>query len=177
MKTGPVLMLSTALALAACGGGTPDAGASGPAAANRAAAQPGDDSVAAVLVSPGTAPAQLRFVVGATPEPGSAFPLVLSVTAAQPVAELQLQLESAAMTVAPGSAVVSIGQAGEIATHEFMATPSVAGLAEISVRMRVGADGPESRYAIPVLVGSPAAAPAAASDKADPASAGNNPNP
>jgi hypothetical protein len=180
MRTGlaPTLTMAMALSLAACGGGKPDADGAAAAAASKAAARPADESVAAVLVSPGAAPAQLRFLVGAAPEPGKPFTLTISATAAQPLPELQLELESAGIAVSPASAVVAIGEAGGIATHEFTATPGAAGLAEISVRMRAGAEGPEARYAIPVLVRDPAAATAApASDKADPAPAGNHPNP
>jgi hypothetical protein len=171
MKNSLIAML--ALSLAACGGGKPDADAAVQAAASKAAAKPADESVAAVQVSGGSAPAQLRFVVGASPEPGKPFTLMLSATAAQPVAQLQLELDGAGMAVTPASALVSIGEAGGVATHEFTVTPAAPGLAQISVRMRAGEEAPETRYAIPVLVTDPAAA----SDKADPAAAGNHPNP
>lgn len=170
MKLSLVAML--ALTLAACGGGKPDADAAAQAAAGSAAKRPADESVAAVQVSPGSAPAELRFLVGAAPEPGRPFTLTLSASAAQPLPELQLLLEAEGMTVTPGSAVLSIGEAGGVATHEFTVTPAAAGLADISVRLRAGADGAETRYAIPVLVADPAA-----SDKADPAPAGDNTNP
>lgn len=176
MKTGWALAsaMTMALAMAGCDG-KPEAEGAGPAAASKAAAQPADDSVAAVLVSAGSAPAQLRFLIATPPRLGEPFTLVVSASAAQPVPELQLDLESAAMTVAPSSAVVAIDQAGGIATHEFEVTPSATGLAQISVQMNAG--GPVARYSIPVLVPEVAAEAAKASDEADPPAKGDDRNP
>lgn len=177
MRTGLALGVMMTLALAACDGGKSGADG-GPAAASKASAQPAEEWVAAVPVSATTAPAQLRFLLAARPEPGKPFTLSLGVTAAQPVPDLQLDLESAAMTVDPASALVPVEEAGGTATHEFTVTAAGTGLAEISVRMRAGAEGAEARYAIPVLVEAPAeAGAAAASDKADPAAKGNDTDP
>lgn len=180
MKTGLALALpmAVALALAACGDKKPDAGQATRASATAAAA-PVDESVAAVRVSTGDVPAQLRFVLGSRPEPGKSFTLKLSAMAAAPVPELLLDLESPGMALSPASARIAIADASAIAQLDVTATPAAAGLTEVLVRMRAGPEAPETRYAIPVLVVEPAAAEAAApaSDKADPAPAGNHPNP
>lgn len=150
------------LALAACGrNDEPSAGAAGdPAAADAmagdAAGRRADESVAAVLQSQGTPLATLRFTVPERPVAGQAFTMQLSAAAAQPVENLQLQVESTDLVVTPGTAELVLDAAQTPVIQDFTLTAAGEGLAELTVRMSGDGGRAETVYAIPVLV---AAAP------------------
>src|SRR5690606_24613765 len=113
------------LALAACGrNDEPSAGAAGdPAAADAmagdAAGRRADESVAAVLQSQGAPLATLRFTVPERPVAGQAFTMQLSAAAAQPVENLQLQVESTDLVVTPGTAELVLDAAQTPVIQDF----------------------------------------------------------
>ena len=153
-----VMMAAMLLALTACGSNedpsaaapddtAPAGGQEGEAATRRA-----DESVAAVLQSQGTPLATLRFTVTDRPVAGQAFPMQLSVSAAQPVESLQLQVESADLIATPGQAELLLDETQAPVIREFALTAAEAGLVELTVRLSSDGSGPETVYAIPVLV-------------------------
>jgi hypothetical protein len=69
------------------------------------------------------------------------------------VPDLQVRAESASITIDPATAVASVSiAAGKTVSHQVRLTPQREGLAEVTVRLRAGADGAETVYVIPVLV-------------------------
>lgn len=159
MKNASVTLMVLALGLAACDrGAEPDAAAAVPAATAPAAAGGGSDAVMAVLQSQGTPVAKLQFVLAARPVAGAPFPLQLHVSAAAPVPELQLAVESAGLTIEPATAALALETANVAVVHEVMLTAPQAGLVNVLVRLK-GADAPEAVYAVPVLVAAAASAP------------------
>jgi hypothetical protein len=142
--------------LAACSGNDGESGAgqgegAGPAGGM---ARVGGDTVAAVLQTPGTAAAALRFTVGARPVAGQAFPVTLSFSSPQPVPSLNVRIEATELQASPASAQLALPGADEAATLELSVTAQQPGLAELTVR--VAAEGAaETVHAIPVLVAAP----------------------
>lgn len=166
MRTG-VLAVLMVLGMAACGEQPADV-AQPTGGGTRAAAAGGDpaaDAVAAVLQSKGPPVARLQFLLGARPTAGTAFAVQLLVSAATPMPALQLNAESAAMTVTPTSTTLTLPTADEVVSHELTVTAADPGLTELTVRLKSDAAAVETVYVIPVLVAGPddpAPAPAAA---------------
>lgn len=146
------------LALAACGNseGGPEAptGENPPAdaTAERRANRSTEESVAAVQHSPGTPLATLRYTVPERPVAGQPFALQLSFSAAQPVAGLQVKVESDDLTVTPESAQLALEGADEVVVQELVLTAQQAGLSELTARISGEDSRAETVYAIPVLV-------------------------
>jgi hypothetical protein len=143
-------MLAVGFLVAGCSGekagDTVITGAKAPAAA-------GVEAVAAVLQSAGTPVAKLAFVVVTRPVVGAPSDLRLDFSAAAVIADLQVRAESASLTIDPATAVASVSiDAGKTVSHQLRFTPQREGLAEVTVRLRAGADGAETVYVIPVLV-------------------------
>lgn len=154
-------MLSAAVLgamLAACGGEPKQGASEAPGTANRAGAAQGDDAVAAVLQSTGAPVAQLRFLLESRPEPGVPFLLRLVVSAATPIPELSVSVESATLEVADAAATLSLTEPDAAVMHEAVLTAGEEGLAEVIVRLRADAQAADTVYAIPVLIAKPAAA-------------------
>jgi hypothetical protein len=163
MKTHALAFVAMALALSACGSKSEDDAGAGTQAATATAnnsARAGD-AVAAVLQSQGTPVARLAFVLETRPVVGQPFSIKLEVSAAEPVAALQLSAESTSLILAPASAILALASAGEPVTHELIATSQQEGLAELTVRLKAG-EGAEAVYAVPVLVSAAGSAPAPA---------------
>jgi len=176
MRIALVAML--ALALAACGSKTEEAVPAKKHTAAAATHPPADDEVAAVLESTGTALAQLRFVIAERPVVGKPFNLKLIVSATAPLPQLLLTAESNDFLIDPANFPLPLTEAEAASggreyrgSHDFSVTAAKEGLAELSVHLTVGPDASEALYVIPVLVVKPAAP---ASDKPDPAAAGNH---
>lgn len=146
------------LVLTGCGGGAPDeSGAGGPSTAKPAASVAGADAVSAVLQTAGTPVARLQFELESRPVVGQSFKVRLLASAAQPVPTLQLTAESAELTLENPSTLLVLETADASAAHELSVVAAHEGLVEIIVKLRAGPDQPEAIYAIPVLVGAPAA--------------------
>lgn len=146
----PLFMLA---ALAGCGdsektGAGPQAAARAPVAAAAAGA------VAAVKQSPGAPLAKLGFVVLAAPVNGTPSGVRLELSATEPVPTLQLFVEGDGVLVDAATARMNFALATADTTvqHEVRFVPQREGLVQVTVRMRQTADGPETVYAIPVLV-------------------------
>jgi hypothetical protein len=175
------------LALSACGGKSPDgAGAAGSSASAPMRAFGGDDAVAAVRESAGTPSVQLRFVLDTRPVVDKPFRLQLVASAAEPIPQLWVSVESAGLNVDPASVALVLTEAGSSTPQQFSARHDLtvlahqAGLAEVTVRMVRDADSPEMIYIIPVLVAgaeSTTGPQAPVSDKSDPAPKGNDGQP
>jgi len=155
------LLAISALLLAACGGASPDAGTgAGRPATGAAIARPAstDDAVAAVLESPGTPVAQLRFLIDSRPVAGKPFRLQLIASAGEAVSPLSLGLESADLAVDPANASLALRETGSGAVHQysasrdFMVSAQHAGLVELTVHLTGDTAEPETLYVIPVLV-------------------------
>jgi hypothetical protein len=145
----PLFMLA---AVAGCGDSEKiDAGTQSAARAPAAAAA---GAVAAVLQSSGAPLAKLGFVVLAVPVNGTQSGLRLELSASEPVPTLQLSVEGDGVTVDAATSRMSfaLATAGATAHHEVRFVPQREGLAQVTVRLRQTADGPETVYAIPVLV-------------------------
>ena len=151
MRVGLVMMVAALLVACGSSEGERDA-ASGQGAAAPVAAAAVSDAVSAVLQSPGKPVARLQFELDSKPAVGKQFRLKLIATADEVVPVLQLTVESQQLGLEPASAVLALETAGVGATHELAVTPPKEGLAELVVRLRTGPDGPESVYAVPVLV-------------------------
>lgn len=144
----PLLML---LGVAAC--------SREPAASNGAHTKPAaatiavpvdEDSVAAVLQSPGSPAVSLRFMFEGKPAVGKPAPLRLDL-AGQP-GVLSLLLQGEGLLIDPSAAMVTLA-AGKPASQTFTVTPRSAGIGEIVVRIQPPGDGAaEVVYAIPLLV-------------------------
>jgi hypothetical protein len=150
------LVATLALVLCACGSKDEDGAVSKQAAATAVAAL-GDESVAAVLESPGTPFAKLRFLVESRPVVGKPFNLTLTVTTGEPVPQLLVTPESTVLTATPANVMVALGHAGDTsrefsASHVFSVTANQEGLAELTVHLTTEGDTPEALYIIPVLV-------------------------
>lgn len=185
MRISPITML--ALLLSACGSKTEQIPPR-PQTAAPAAAQPvlDGDAVAAVLESQGRPPVQLRFVLDGRPVAGKPFHLQLVASSSEPVPPMRLTTESSALKIDPATRVLALSAAGSGtvpaygATYDFYVSAAQEGLAELTVRLVADADTTETLYVIPVMVGKadpaePAGAPA--SDKPDPAAAGDHAEP
>lgn len=148
--------------LAACSGGDGEAGSSAQGADGAGAAgsatRAGGETVAAVLQTPGTALAAVRYQVGGRPVVGQPFPVTLSISAAQAVPVLNVRLESRELEVSPAAAQLVLSGGDEAATLELTVTARQPGLAELVARLSVGG-ATESLHAIPVLVPAPQEAP------------------
>jgi hypothetical protein len=150
MNNGLLAMLVVGGLVAGCSG--EKAGGSAPTEA-KAPAAAGVEAVAAVLQSDGTPVAKLAFVVVTRPVVGAQSDLRLDFSAAAVVPDLQVRAESASITIDPATAVASVSiAAGKTVSHQVRLTPQREGLAEVTVRLRAGADGAETVYVIPVLV-------------------------
>ncbi len=181
MRIALVAML--ALVLPACGSKTEEAATAKHAAA-AATHIAVDDEVAAVVDSAGTPLAKVRFVIDSRPVSGKPFNLKLVFSAAGPVPQLVVRAESADLKIDAPAAPVQLSETeAQSGGREFRGTRDITvlapqdGLAEVNVHLNADADTPETVYVIPVLVSKPGAAtPAAApaSDKPDPAAAGNH---
>lgn len=142
--------------LTACGDRPAEEGESQVRAARTSVAST-EDAVAAVLQSTGTVAAQLQFVIVERPVVGKPFMLELIASAAEPVPMLQVAAESQDLAVEAAPAVLALVEPGMSARHRVAVTPRAEGIAEVVVRLRTDPAGPETVYAIPVLVGKPAA--------------------
>jgi hypothetical protein len=136
-----------------------------------------DEGVAAVLQTPGKAGVQMLFRLTEKPVLGKPASLQLDLMAAEAVPVLVLKAESAALELGAGAeASLALTEAGKAAHHTIAFTPRQAGWAELGVHLAAGnADGAKSaeiRYSIPLLI-----APAAGSDKPDPATKSDHTNP
>jgi len=146
------LFVALVAACVAAGCSGEKAGSHSPSAA-RAPVATGDDTVAAVSQS-GASIAALRFAVVTKPAVGAQSDLRLDLFAEAAVPELLVQAEAEAITVDPATAKASVAiEAGKTASHTLRITPRREGLTRVTVRLRSGADGAESVYDIPVLVG------------------------
>jgi hypothetical protein len=182
-----LLVATMALALAACGSAGDDDASSAEAASFRVPTV-GDESVAAVLDSPGMPVAQLRFLIDTQPVVGKPFLVRLTASATSAVSRLQVAADSDSLLVEPASAVLELAldesSAGTSrtykATQDLMVLAKQGGLAAVSVRIATGPDSTETVYSIPVLVaeaGTGTAAPVTASDEPDPAAKADNGQP
>lgn len=181
VRIGMVAML--ALALSACGSKT-DGEAAAKRLADTASAQAlGSDDVAAVLESAGQPVAKVRFVIGSRPLAGQPFNVKVMVAAVAPVTQLLVSVQSEDLAVDPATATMALAETekggGETSgSQNFSVTARQDGLFELAVHLTADTAGPETLYVIPVLVTKPgAAAPAPASDKPDPAAAGDHAQP
>ncbi len=157
MRTIATVMMATLLA--ACSGNDSESASSTQDAGSTAtsAARAGGDTVAAVLQTPGTALAAVRYQVGGRPVVGQPFPVTLSVSAAQAVPMLTVRAESRELEVSPAVSQLVLS-ADEAATLELGVTAQQPGLMELTARLS-GEGGAETVYAIPVLVSAPPGAP------------------
>ena len=149
--------MMSALLLAACGSSEGEKAAAEAQRAARpvdAAAMP--EAVSAVLQSPGKPLARLQFEMDARPVVGVPFRLKLTATSEESLPVLQLTAESSRLGIEPASALLALETVGEGVSQELTVTPAEEGLAELVVRLRTGTEGPESVYAVPVLVAAPA---------------------
>ena len=126
-----------------------------PVAASRPAAAttvPGaDDSVAAVVQSPGKPGITLRFVLEGRPTAGVASPLRLVLGGAPGPVSVLLQGEG--LVLEPRAMALTIPDDGTPASQAVTVTPQAAGLAELMVKVQSSAEGgTEIAYAIPLLV-------------------------
>jgi hypothetical protein len=156
------LSLLVLLSVAACSRDPepPSAGGAAPAAA-ASKAPTADDTVAAAQQTAGKSPVTLRFLLDSKPVVGSATPVRLDFTAAEPIAQLAVRAEGAGLTVdATGaSAMLALPEAGRVVSHTVGVTPQVAGFSELIVHVLPPGDGAaETVYAIPLMAD---AAPAA----------------
>lgn len=146
------------LALVACGSndqssaGAPGDAALADATADDAARRRADESVAAVLQSQGTPLAALRFTLPERPVAGQPFTMQLSASAAQPVENLLLRVESTDLVVTPDTAELVLDGAQTPEVQDFTLTAAGEGLTELTVRMSGEVGRPETVYAVPVLV-------------------------
>jgi hypothetical protein len=124
-----------------------------PAASTVSAA---DDSVAAVVQSPGKPSIAVRFALDGRPAVGVASRLRLDVSGDP--GPLSLNLRGEGLVLDPGSIVLTIPEDGTPASQSISVRPQVAGIAEIAVKVQPMAEGgQEVLYAIPLLVGGAAA--------------------
>lgn len=157
MKIRYVAPLCMLAALAGCGDSEKTEPGTQTAARAPAAAAAG--AVAAVLQSSGTPLAKLGFVVLAVPVNGAQAGMRLELSSAEPVPALQLSVEGDGVSVDAATARMSFAlAAGATAQHDVRFVPQREGLAQVTVRMRQTTDGPETVYAIPVLVAKAAGA-------------------
>ncbi len=178
------LVALLALLLPACGSKTEETAAARHSTATTTHTA-GEDEVAAVLESAGTPLAKVRFVIDSRPVAGTPFNLKLVVSAAGPVPQLVVTAESGDFRIDPASMALPLNEAEAQSgigrefrgSHDFSATAQHDGLTQVNVHLTTEPDVPETLYVIPVLVskpGAPNAAGAPASDKPDPAAAGNH---
>lgn len=150
------MLVTLLVALAASGCSGEKAGGDAPASIKAPAAAGADASVA-VLQSGGTPVATLGFVVVTRPTVGAQSDLRLELSAVSAVPELQVHAEAEAITIDPATAKASVSlEAGKTVSHVVRLTPQREGLTRVTVRLRSTADGTESVYDIPVLVGAAA---------------------
>src|SRR5688572_3959238 len=121
MKTHALAFVTMVLVLCACGSKSEDDAGDGTqaasATANNGSRAGANDAVAAVLQSEGTPVARVVFVLETRPVVGQPFSIKLEITAAEPVAALQLSAESATLILAPTSATVALTGAEVPVTH------------------------------------------------------------
>jgi hypothetical protein len=153
MRIALVAML--ALVLSACGSKTEDGAAAQKRTATASAQVPGGDEVAAVLDSPGTPVAKVRFVIESRPVAGRSFNVKVIVSSATPVPQMLLAVKADELMVEPASVMLVLGEAagGEnINSQTFSVTAPKEGLTELAVHLSTDAAAAETRYMIPVLV-------------------------
>jgi hypothetical protein len=144
------VMLVVGCLVAACSGEKPGGSAT---TAAKPPATAGVEAVPAVLQSEGAPAAKLAFVVVTRPVVGAQSDLRLDLSDAAVVPDLQIRVESASITIDPATAAANVSiAAGKTVSHQVRFTPQREGLAEITVRLRAGADAAEAVYVIPVLV-------------------------
>jgi hypothetical protein len=152
------MMAAALVVLAGCGSKEEGGGklASGSAGVAPAAAAPADDSVAAALLSEGAPLATVRFSLPERPGTGEPFPLKLVFTAPQAGAVLQARIETSGPVAVPDSLELDF-TAATTTSQELVLTAQKEGMAELVVKITTGDSAAETAYAIPLLVGAPAA--------------------
>ena len=151
-----VLPFVIMLGVAVCGR-EPDVAASASGKPANATTVPGaEDSVAAVVQSPGKPSVSLRFALGDKPRIGAATSLRLDLAGTP--GELSVRLHGEGLVPDPSALSVTIGEDGRAASQSVAVTAHVAGIAELVVRVQPLSDGAqEVVYAIPLLVEAAAA--------------------
>ena len=151
-----VLPFVIMLGVAACGR-EPDVAASASGKPITATTVPAaEDSVAAVVQSPGKPSISLRFALGDKPRIGAATSLRLDLAGTP--GELSVRLNGEGLVPDPNALSVTIGEDGRAASQSVAVTAQVAGISELVVRVQPLSDGAqEVVYAIPLLVEAAAA--------------------
>lgn len=145
-----VLPFMILLGVAACGR-EPDVAASAASKSTSATPAPGaEDSVAAVVQSPGKPAVSLRFALGGRPRIGAATSLRLDLAGAP--GALSVRLDGEGLVLEPSALAVTIGEDGQAASQSISVTAQVAGISELVVRVQPGDGAQEVVYAIPLLI-------------------------